>query len=335
MERMKKFSPQLKKIIAMSATFVIAMPFAWAADFPETGSTITVIVPFGPGGMVDLMARTMAPYWDAKWGTRTVVLNRPGANGQIALTEMLRQKPDGQTIAFTQGFDTQMSYLNAEAKAPYSRSSFTPVGRVQSTPSVWVVRADSPYPTMGSLLDAARNRPGELNFGTPASRGPAVLYLEELERKAGAQLTSVPFNDAPSLVSALLGGHIDLATSNPAVVLPHVRAGRLRALMVSGDTPLKYFPDTPTSASLGLEISKLGSNTGLTLARGTPEAAVQAWSTMLEALTSDPALRARMDEMAVHLSYSTPGDYARSWTATEAEVRKILLRVSGDVRPVQ
>lgn len=335
MERMGKFSTQLNKIIAILATFVISFSPALAADFPESGSTITVIVPFGPGGMVDLMARTMAPHWDAKWGTRTVVLNKPGANGQIALTEMLRQKPDGQTIAFTQGFDTQMSYLNAEAKAPYSRSSFAPVGQVQSTPSVWIVRADSPHRTMEALLEAARNRPGELNFGTPASRGPAVLYLEEFEKKTGAQLTSVPFNDAPSMVGALLGGHIDLATSNPAVALPHVRSGRLRALMVSGDTPLKYFPDTPTSASLGLEISKLGSNTGLTLARGTPEAAVQAWSAMLEALSQDPALRARMDEMAIQLSYTSPQAYARSWTATEAEVRKILMRTSGDVRPVQ
>lgn len=332
---MKKFSPIWNKNIALAATFVIVFSTANATDFPETGGTLTVIVPFGPGGMVDLMARTMAPYWDAQWGTRTVVLNKPGANGQIALTEMLRQKPDGQTIAFTQGFDTQMTYLNAEARAPYSRSNFIPVGMIQSTPSVWVVRADSPHRTMGALLEAARNRPGELNFGTPASRGPAVLYLEEFEKKAGARLTSVPFNDAPSMVGALLGGHIDLATSNPAVVLPHVRSGRLRALMISGDTPLKYFPDTPTSASLGLEISKLGSNTGLTLARGTPEAAVQAWSAMLQALAQNPALRARMDEMAIHLSYATPKDYAQSWTATEAEVRKILLRVSGEVRPIQ
>lgn len=335
MERRKKFSSRLNKIIAISLTLISSFSSAFAADFPQAGATITVIVPFGPGGMVDLMARAMAPYWDARWGTRTVVLNKPGANGQIALTEMLRQKPDGQTIAFTQGFDTQMSYLNAEAKAPYSRSSFLPVGLIQSTPSVWVVRADSPYRTMGALLEAARERPGDLSFGTPAARGPAVLYLEEFEKKAGAGLTGVPFNDAPSLISALLGGHIHLATSNPAVALPHVRSGRLRALMVSGDTPLQYFPDTPTSASLGLEISKLGSNTGLTLARGTPEATVQTWSAMLEAISLDPAMRARMDEMAIHLSYMTPDEYARSWTATEAEVRKILLRVSGEVRPVQ
>lgn len=335
MERMEKFSPTVSKIIAATAIYFVVFSTALGAEFPKAGSTITVIVPFGPGGMVDLMARTMAPYWDAKWATRTVVWNRPGANGQIALAEMLRQKPDGYTVTFTQGFDTQMSYLNAEAKAPYSRSSFTPVGLIQSTPSVWVVRADSPYRTMEGLLAAARNRPGELSFGTPAARGPAVLYLEEFEKKAGARLTGVPFNDAPSLVSALLGGHIDLATSNPAVALPHVRSGRLRALMVSGDTPLKYFPDAPTSASLGLEISKLGSNTGLTVSRGTPEAAVQAWSTMLEAISQDPALRARMDEMAIHLSFATAGDYARSWTATEAEVRKILMRTSGEARPVQ
>lgn len=334
MKRIEKSSSSLNKIIATMAISVLVSSSALAADFPEPASTITVIVPFGAGGMVDLMARAMAPYWDAKWGTRTVVLNRPGANGQIALTEMLKQKPDGRTIAFTQGFDTQMSYLNAEARAPYSRSSFIPVGMIQSTPSVWLVRSDSPYRTMGALLDAARHRPGELSFGTPAARGPAVLYLEEFEKKAGARLTGVPFNDAPSLVSALLGGHIDLATSNPAVALPHVRLGRLRALMVSGDTGLKYFPDTPTSASLGLEISKLGSNTGLTLARGTPEATVQAWSAMLEAISLDPTLRGRMDELAIHLSYATPADYARAWTATEAEVRKILMRTSGEARPV-
>lgn len=332
MNCIEKSTFNLNKIIAIMASMFSVFSTAAAAEFPQSGNTVTVIVPFGPGGMVDLLARTMAPYWDAQWGTRTTVLNRPGANGQIALTEMLRQKADGYTIAFTQGFETQMSYLNPDARAPYARSSFTPVGLVQSTPSVWVVRADSPYRTMLELLAAARNRPGEVSFGTPASRGPAVLYLEELEKKAGARPTSVPFNDAPSMVTALLGGHIDFATSNPAVVLPHVRAGRLRALMVSGDTPLGYFPDAPTAAALGLEISRLGSNTGLTLAQGTPQAAVQRWSDMLREISADPQLRARMDAMAVNLTYSTPAEYAQSWTDTEAEVRKILLRAAAESR---
>ncbi|MOA31500.1 Tripartite tricarboxylate transporter family receptor [compost metagenome] len=137
------------------------------------------------------------------------------------------------------------------------------------------------------------------------------------------------------MINALMGGHLDIAVSNPAVVLPHLKSGRLRALMAIGDKPVKFFPEASTSASLGIEALNWGSNTGLTLAHGTPATIVQTWSAMLKDIAADPGLREKMDSMGINLEYSTPAEYAALWTATEAEVKKLLMRSYGKARPIQ
>ncbi|HYG43869.1 MAG TPA: tripartite tricarboxylate transporter substrate binding protein [Bordetella sp.] len=304
-----------------------------AAGFPEKGRTITLIVPYGAGGMVDALGRTLASYWDAKWGTSTVVLNRPGANGQLAFGEMFRRAPDGYTIAFTQAFDTQMSYLDARANAPYSRSSFIPVGLVQRTPSAWMVRADSPYRSIQELLDAGKQGDG-IDLGSPSSRGPAILYAKAVDDTFGARLNLVPFNDVPSTINALLGGHIDVAISNAAVALPHIKAGKLRALMIGGTKPLKYFPGVPPASAIGLPLPDF-SNTGMALPRGTPPAAVQAWSAMLKEISDDPGLRAKMDAIGINLDYTTPEQYEQLWAINDQDVTAVLMALFGQARPVQ
>jgi len=319
--------------VVLSATS-LAPSFASADNFPQKNRSISLIVPYGAGGMVDVMGRALAAHWDAKWGTRTVVLNKPGANGQLAFAEMLKQKADGYTIVLTQSFDTQMTYLDPEANAPFSRSSFMPVGLVQSTPAPWVVRADSPYKTVNDLIDAAKARPHSLNFGSPASRGPAILYMNELEQQFGAKLNVIPFNDVPSTVNALLGGHIDAATANAAVVLPHVNAGRLRVLMVAGDQPLKYFPDAPPSTAIGIHLPDF-SNTGMALKSGTSPDVLQAWSSMLAQIAEEPALRSRLDQIGVNLAYMSPSDYTQLWLRAEDSVARVLMKLTGKTRQAQ
>ncbi|BDB30662.1 hypothetical protein Tamer19_51070 [Cupriavidus sp. TA19] len=333
---MKHIKSCIRALIgAMAMTCAIASGTSAAAEFPQKGSTITLLVPYGPGGQIDVMGRAMAAYWDAKWGTRTIVLNKVGANNQIALSELLRRPADGHTIAFAQGFEAQLTYLNPEANAPYSRSNFVPVALSQRTPAGWVVRADSPYQTMTDLVKAAQAKPGTVTLGTPTSRGPAQLYIEEFDKKQKAKLNSVPFNDGPSMMNALLGGHIDIAVTNPTIALPHLKSGRIRAIMVSGNTPSKFFPSVPTAGSLGLDISSFGASTGLTLARGTPAPVVQAWSTMLKELSEDADMRAKMDAMGIQPEYAGPSDYAALWDAMQVEVTKLLMRTQGKVRPIQ
>lgn len=311
----------------------LALPgAAWAqVAFPEKGKSITLLVPYGAGGMIDVMGRTLAQGWDAKWGTSTMVVNRPGANGQLAFTEMLRSKRDGYTIAFTHSFDSQMTYLDPGAGAAYSRSDFVPVALAQRTPSIWVVRADSPIKTGKDLVAAALAQPGKVNIGSPAARGATVLYTRLLEERFGARFNTVPFNDVPSTVNALLGGHLDAATSNVAVALANVKAGKLRVIMVNGDLPVEFFPDAPTSASLGMPMPDF-SSTGLALAAGAPQYVVDAWAAMIRELTAEPATRARMRALGVTLDFMPPSESARLWLDIEQSVSKLLVQVAGSAR---
>lgn len=304
---------------------------AQEASFPERGQTITLWVPYGAGGMVDMMGRTLAAYWDQKWGTRTVIQNRPGANGQLAFNEMFKSKRNGYTISFTQTFDTVMSYLDPVANAPYSRSDFEPVALVQRTPGVWVVKADSPYKTAGSLFDAAKARPDEISFGSPAARGVGVLHAKVLSERFGAKVNLVPFNDVPSAVNALIGGHVAVVTSNVAVAMPHVRSGRIRVLMVGGERPLKYFPEAPTSAAVGYHLYDF-SHTGIAVAAGTPRGAVDAWAAMFREMAANEGLRARLDAMGVNLDYQGPQEYRKLWLEVEAAARDVLLQTAGSAR---
>ena len=325
---------QLLKCFGM-LTISLAACHAIAADFPEKGKRINLLVPYGAGGQVDMMARAIAPVWDKKWGTQTIVLNKTGASGQIALSELLRQPNDGYTIAFTQGFDTQMTYLSTEASAPYSRSNLIPVAMVQHTPAVWIVKSDSPYQSMKDVLEAAKANPEKVNFGSPSSRGPAAVYVENIQNKFGAKFNHAPFTDGPSMMNGLMGGHIDLGLINVTIALPFLNSGKIRAVMVSGDKPLKFLPGVPTSQSVGVDVTSFGSTTGLTLAAGTAPAIVSKWSAMIKEVIDDQDLRQKMDAMALNLEYLTPEQYSEFWTRAEVEVTKYLMKVNGKVRPIK
>lgn len=325
-----------KKIIKAAAAlaFITCLSHTFAADFPEKGRRITLLVPYGAGGQVDLMARAMAPIWDQKWGTQTIVFNKVGAGGQVALNELLRQPKDGYTIAFTQGFETQLSYLNTEGAASYSRSSFTPVALTQHTPGVWIVKSDSPYGSMKDLLNDAKNNPGKINFGSTSPRSPASIYVDGIENKFGAKLNLVAFNDGPSMMNALMGGHVDLGLINATVALPFINSGKIKALMVSGEKPVKYFPGVPTSQSVGVDVTSYGSTTGLTLAAGTPASIVSRWSEMIKEVIGNQDLKSKMDSMALNLEYASPDEYSNLWRAAEQEATKYLMKVNGKVRPI-
>lgn len=298
--------------------------------FPRKGSAITVIVPWGAGGMIDILARKMSRYWDQKWGTQSVVINKPGAAGQLGLAEMLKQRPDGYTVAFAHGFDTHMTYLDASTNAPYSRSSFAFPGLAQRTSEVWVVRADSPFQTVEQFIAAAKANPGKLNFGSTSSRSTVVIYAQRLKDR-GAPVTLVPYKDVPSSMNALLAGDLDITMSNAAVAYPYYKAEKIRVLLAVGSKPSKYYPDAKTSDDLKLDLPDLN-YTGVALPKSTPPAVVQTWSAMLKEIASDPQMRADLDAMAVNLDYLPPDDYMKLWSETEFYAQKVLESIGAKVR---
>lgn len=303
---------------------------------PERGRSLRLIVPWGAGGMVDVVGRALANAWDAQWGTSTVVLNKPGANGQLGLTELVGSRPDGSTIALTHNWDTQVSYLDPEAKAPYHRADFIPVSLIQQTSPVTLVRADSPFRSMRDLVQAARQRPEQISYATSGPRSESTRIMRIFVGQHGAKFNLVPFKDVPSAVTALIGGHLDVAGSNVAVALPHVKSGAVRVLSVHEVTgqPGKrnaFFPEVPTSREEGFDVDII-SSTGISLPRGTPAPVVNAWAQAIERALGSPQVQSTMRTAGVAVKWLDPQAYAAHWKEAENKVRQFLLDSGAKVR---
>lgn len=216
----------------------------------QTGRTIKFVVPFGPGGTADIMARVLAEQIGKAHGVATVIENRPGAGTVIATEAMARAAPDGNTVLLMANAFIINPHLRKLSYDPLT--SFEPVCQLVSSPQVIVVNGSSPYHSLIEMLDAARAKPGVL---TLASVGPAStqqLAFEELKHRAGVDMIHVPFigGNAPA-VNALLGNHVDSALVNFSEIVDQLSTGNLRALAVTSATRIEPLPDVPTVAELG------------------------------------------------------------------------------------
>ena len=213
--------------------------------------TITMLVGFAPGGGTDIIARFLAPSLQEEFGQTIAVENRPGASGTLAALAMSRARPDGYTVL--------MTTISASAVVPPLmnpppfdiRKDQTAVVHAATVPLVAVVPVNAPDRTLPDLLDRARRNPGALNYSSSGVATQQHLAAELLSSSAGVQMTHVPFRGTGQAVNEILAGRIDLAIDTFPTYLPHIRAGRVRALAVTMPQRVEWLPDTPTVAELG------------------------------------------------------------------------------------
>jgi len=220
-----------------------------AADFPLR--PVTLIVPFGPGGPTDIIARSLAEQADKVLSERIVVVNRPGASATIGTAEVHRAKPDGYTILLGDNISTvlqprrmKLTYQNAQ--------DFQPVIKLADIPNVLVVQADSQLKTLEDFVRAAKSRPGALRVSTAGRYTGTDLNMLEFNQVAGIDTTTVPVSGGTGeSVGLLLGGHVEAIVAAPAAVVSQVQAGKLRPLMVFSQRRIDLFPDLPSTHELG------------------------------------------------------------------------------------
>jgi tripartite-type tricarboxylate transporter receptor subunit TctC len=216
----------------------------------QSSRTIRFVVPFGPGGTADIMARVLAEQIGKAHGVGTLIENRPGGGGVIATEATARAAADGNTVLLNANAFIINPHLRKLTYDPLT--SFEPLCQLVSSPQVIVVNGTSAYHSLVEMLDAARARPGVL---TLASVGPAStqqLAFEELKHRAGVNMIHVPFigGNAPA-VNALLGNHVDSALVNFSEVVDQLGSGNLRALAVTAAARIGRLPEVPTVAELG------------------------------------------------------------------------------------
>jgi tripartite-type tricarboxylate transporter receptor subunit TctC len=244
---------------------------AWARaqDYPRPGSTIRYVVPFPPGGLTDVMARSVAQQLGERWKLNVVVDNKPGNGGQIGAAEVAKAAGDGQTLlAVTLTHAANASLF--KGRAPFDlMKDLRPVALLAGSPMLVVVPAASPVKDFRDLI--ARARAGKLNAGSSGNGTPPHLTLALFNDLFKTDIQHVPYKGGAPSMTDLIGGQLDVVFSNFPESIAHVKSGKLRALAIAGATRHAQLPDVPTTAELGAPQLAVENWTALMVPGSTPE----------------------------------------------------------------
>jgi tripartite-type tricarboxylate transporter receptor subunit TctC len=273
--------------------------------FPQRA--ITLVVPFGAGGIADLMARAVAEQMARQLGQPVVVDNRPGAGSIVASQAVARAAPDGHTLLLmSNGHAVSVGLYRRLPVDP--RQAFVPVTLLGSFDLGLFVAAGSRFRTLAELLSFARAQPGRVTVGSIAPGSTQHLAARLFETSAGIETLPVPYNGSPALLGALRGGQVDLACEILGPMLPQLQASAVRALALTGSQRTPALPDVPTVAEAGVPGYAVSSWNGLAAPAGTPAPVLQRLAEAAQAALATPAVRDRMAALGVRLQGSTPAE---------------------------
>ena len=240
-----------------------------AQEFPAR--PVRVVVPWPPGGLVDVAARVVAKELHVSTGQPFVVDNKPGAGGVIGADMVAKAAPDGYTLTLT----TSALNMNAALgqKLPFDAAAdFAPIAAVAYAPSIVVIHPAVNARTVQELVALARSRPGKLTYASAGIGSPAHLSAELFKSIMGLDILHVPFRGAPQAIAEVMAGRVDLLFANATVALPQIKAATVRPLAVTGAQRFSAAPDLPTMVEAGVRDFEADQWLGIFAPRGTPGA---------------------------------------------------------------
>ncbi|MBN2124240.1 MAG: tripartite tricarboxylate transporter substrate binding protein [Deltaproteobacteria bacterium] len=297
---------------------------ALGREFPAR--PIEIVCPYPAGASIDLMSRLAADIASKYLGERVLVINKPGGAGSAAAADVIGSKPDGHRLAAMASF-----YFGGTAKTqklPFDPNDLVPLVNLMEFRFGMMVNGDSPWATLGDLLDYARRNPGKLRWGHP---GRAVsIYMSALLifRKAGAVTSEVPYKGSPQVLASLLGGHIEAATGVYGTVKGQVRAGKIRYLTVYSDKRYRDLPDVPSVVELGFPKAAIPSLIGFYVHKDTPKAVKQNLMHVFKRTYEDPEFKKGIERIGEEPKYGGP-ELMREAIKKSEEVSLPLLKEFG------
>jgi tripartite-type tricarboxylate transporter receptor subunit TctC len=302
----------------------IASSPAGAADFPQKGKAIQVLVGFAAGGSSDAGARILASGLEKELGTSVLVVNKPGASGQIAYTALTQAPPDGYTIVNTNFPSSVVTYLDPARKATYTRKNFEVLALHVIDPGLIAVKKDSPFKTLKDLVEAARANPKKVRISTTGIQSDEAFGLLQFQRMTSVQLAMVHFSQgiAPAK-TAFLGGKIDAFCGNVGDLLPQFKSGEVRILGIMDHEPSPFYPGVKTFEEQGYKLYSASSR-GFAAPAGTPKEVVNILSGAIKKAVATEDHKKRMADMGLTIRYLDAAQYNKYWTEYETMLKELL-----------
>jgi tripartite-type tricarboxylate transporter receptor subunit TctC len=302
---------------------------ARAEEYPTR--TITLVVPYPPGGGVDAMARVVAEKLSALMGQQVLIDNRAGGSALVGTRSFLKSPADGYTLflGHTGSLAINPSLFGNAGFDP--RRDFAPIGLIAAMPVAIVANPSFPAKTIGELLTLARTERGSLNIGTAPIGTGSYLSAEMFKAVTAIEAVIVPYKGTGQVINDVVGNHVPIAFGVLPPALGNLQAGTLRAIAVLSAARFSLLPDVPTASESGLPGFEAVLHYGLLAPAGTPRNVIDRLNTALHSLTNSPEVRSRIHAEGGDPLTSTPEEYARDIDSEEAKwgvlVRKLNLKI--------
>ncbi|NBY06766.1 MAG: tripartite tricarboxylate transporter substrate binding protein [Betaproteobacteria bacterium] len=294
---------------------------SWSQAYPSR--PIRIVVPYSPGGPVDVTARILAEPLGRYLRQSIVVDNRAGGNAAIGTEYVARSAPDGYTLLMAAPAHTSNPSLMKSLSFDTAKD-FTGISCIMDQPLLIAVHSDLEVNTLDELLAKLRANPGKFNYGTSGAGGPQHLMGEMFKTATGTQITHIPYKGAAPASVALLAGETQVAFSTPTNILPHIKTGKLKVLAVSNAKRSPFTPDIPTLAELGVTGFNYSSWTGLLAPTGTPKDVIQKLYSGVLASLAEKEVKDKMFQNGIQPLGTSPEEFAKFLALDFSRTAKII-----------
>src|SRR5438477_3370523 len=313
----------------MKKLWIAALLFAgsaFAQDYPS--KPITMVVPFPPGGVAEIVGRPLASIMEKSLKQPIVLINRPGAGGAVGMGSVAKGSADGYTILM--GLSSISIFpvsdrINGK-EPPYELKDFAPIALVTADPTVLVVRADGPYKTVKDFVDAAKAQPGKINYSSSGVYGTLHVAMEIFANAAGIKLFHIPYQGGGPAVTALLAGQVEASPQGPAAAIGQIRAGKMRALASWGTERLKLLPDIPTFKELGYD-AEFYIWTGIFVPAVTPAPIIARLREAVRNAATSEDFKATMEKVSTPVAYLDAPEFQKYWDKDAARLKSALEKI--------
>src|SRR5690242_10349981 len=312
----------MKNIVGLALVALAATaPQASAQDYPN--KPVHVIISFTPGSSTDIVGRIVVQKLSEIWGQPVIPENRSGAGGSIGTAAAAKAPADGYTLLVDSNAHTLTPSIYA--KLPYDvEKDFVDIAPLASQPNVLIVNSESHIKTLMDLVNAAKAKPGAINWGHAGVGSGTHLNTEKFVAAAKINVTQIPFKGTPEVIQAMLSGSVDCYWAPISAAIPHIKGGRVRPLAVSSPKRNSLLPDVPTTGEAGVQGADAPLWFGLWAPAGTPANIVAKISADTRKALADPGVRERLSNLGNDTMDMSPQDFARFVRSEVREYARVI-----------